>query len=30
MADTPELRFESRLRIDGELVDGAAGTFAHV
>jgi aldehyde dehydrogenase (NAD+) len=30
MADTPTVRFESRMLIDGTLVDGEAGTFADV
>jgi acyl-CoA reductase-like NAD-dependent aldehyde dehydrogenase len=30
MADTHEVRFESRMLIDGKLVDGQAGTFANI
>ena len=30
MADTPTVRFETRMLIDGELVDGGAGTFENV
>jgi len=30
MADTPTVRFESRMLIDGRLVDGEAGTFTNV
>ena len=30
MADTPTVRFESKMMIDGELVDGAAGTFTNI
>src|SRR5215467_6258809 len=30
MADTSELRFESRMLIDGKLVDGEAGTFTNI
>ena len=30
MADTPEVRFETRMLIDGELVDGGDGTFANL
>ncbi len=30
MADTTELRFESRMLIDGRLVDGQAGTFTNI
>ena len=30
MADAPEVTFETRMLIDGELVDGEAGTFANV
>jgi acyl-CoA reductase-like NAD-dependent aldehyde dehydrogenase len=30
MADTPKVRFESRMLIDGKLVDGGAGTFTNV
>ena len=30
MTDTPEVPFERRMLIDGELVDGEAGTFTNV
>jgi acyl-CoA reductase-like NAD-dependent aldehyde dehydrogenase len=30
MADKPEVRFESRMLIDGKLVDGEAGTFTNI
>src|SRR6185436_11658934 len=30
MADTPKVRFESRMLIDGKLVDGQAGTFTNI
>ena len=30
MADTPKVRFESRMLIDGKLVDGQAGTFVNI
>jgi aldehyde dehydrogenase (NAD+) len=30
VADSPTVRFETRMLIDGELVDGGAGTFANV
>jgi acyl-CoA reductase-like NAD-dependent aldehyde dehydrogenase len=30
MPDTPAVRFESKMMIDGKLVDGAAGTFVNV
>ena len=30
MADTPTVRFESKMMIDGKLVDGAAGTFTNI
>src|SRR5262245_18503592 len=30
MADEPNVRFESRMLIDGELVDGEAGTFTNI
>ena len=30
MADTAKVRFESRMLIDGKLVDGEAGTFANI
>jgi aldehyde dehydrogenase (NAD+) len=30
MADTPTVRFESRMLIDGKLVDGEAGTFTNI
>src|SRR5262249_810041 len=30
MADTSPLRFESRMLIEGDLVDGSAGTFTNV
>src|SRR3954468_5818501 len=30
MADTARVRFEPKMMIDGELVDGGAGTFANV
>jgi aldehyde dehydrogenase (NAD+) len=30
MADTPKIRFESRMLIDGRLVDGQAGTFTNI
>jgi aldehyde dehydrogenase (NAD+) len=30
MADTPTVRFESKMMIDGKLVDGSSGTFTNV
>ncbi len=30
MAELPQVRFESRMMIDGKLVDGQAGTFANI
>ena len=30
MADTPTVRFESKMMIDGKLVDGEAGTFTNI
>ncbi|EUA33642.1 aldehyde dehydrogenase family protein [Mycobacterium xenopi 3993] len=30
MADTPKVRFESRMLIDGKLVEGQAGTFTNI
>lgn len=30
MADTPKVRFESRMLIDGKLVEGEAGTFTNI
>jgi aldehyde dehydrogenase (NAD+) len=30
MSDTPKVRFESQMLIDGKLVDGQAGTFANI
>jgi acyl-CoA reductase-like NAD-dependent aldehyde dehydrogenase len=30
MADTPKVTFESRMMIDGKLVDGEAGTFTNI
>ncbi len=30
MADIPKLRFESRMMIDGKLVDGQGGTFTNI
>ena len=30
MADAPNVRFESRMLIEGELVDGQAGTFVNI
>jgi aldehyde dehydrogenase (NAD+) len=30
MADSPKVRFESRMLIDGKLVDGEAGTFTNL
>src|SRR6478736_6469802 len=30
MADTPKVRFESKMMIDGKLVDGSAGTFTNI
>ena len=30
MPDTPTVRFETRMLIDGELVDGEAGTFTNI
>jgi len=30
MADTPKAPFESRMMIDGKLVDGEAGTFTNI
>src|SRR6516164_4735722 len=30
MVDTPKVRFESRMLIDGKLVDGQAGTFVNI
>jgi len=30
MAETPRVRFESRMLIDGKLVDGQAGTFVNI
>ena len=30
MADTPKVRFESKMLIDGKLVDGEAGTFKNI
>src|SRR4029450_19571 len=30
MADTSRVRFESRMLIDGNLVDGKAGTFTNI
>ncbi|MFY9917264.1 MAG: aldehyde dehydrogenase family protein, partial [Mycobacterium sp.] len=30
MADTSTVRFESKMMIDGKLVDGAAGTFTNI
>jgi aldehyde dehydrogenase (NAD+) len=30
MADRPKVRFESRMLIDGKLVEGEAGTFANI
>src|SRR5262245_8152612 len=30
MADAPEVRFESRMLIDGQLVDGQAGRFVNI
>ena len=30
MTDTPKVRFESRMLIDGKLVDGEAGTFTNI
>jgi len=30
MADKPDVRFESRMLIDGELVEGKAGTFTNI
>ena len=30
MADTPKVRFESKMLIDGKLVDGEAGTFTNI
>src|SRR5215467_7088715 len=30
MVDTPKVNFESRMLIDGKLVDGQAGTFANI
>jgi len=30
MADRPKVRFESRMLIDGKLVDGQAGTFSNI
>ena len=30
MADTPKVRFESKMMIDGKLVDGEAGTFTNI
>jgi aldehyde dehydrogenase (NAD+) len=30
MPDTPKVRFESKMMIDGKLVDGSAGTFTNI
>ena len=30
MADSPSVRFESKMMIDGKLVDGSAGTFTNI
>lgn len=30
MVDTPTVRFESKMMIDGKLVDGEAGTFTNI
>src|SRR5215212_5878407 len=30
MADTPTVRFESKMMIDGKVVDGSAGTFTNI
>ena len=30
MSDTPNVRFETKMLIDGELVDGEAGTFTNL
>jgi aldehyde dehydrogenase (NAD+) len=30
MADSPKVRFESRMLIDGDLVDGGSGTFTNI
>src|SRR4029079_3454678 len=30
MPNTPKVRFESKMMIDGKLVDGSAGTFTNI